>query len=77
MSMRGFLHFRDALELPLLLLAGGFMQSLLDDVGYGADVNLARGAGQTPQQGRGGDLCLLPEFSHGQYPSKPDLASRQ
>ena len=77
MSMRGFLHFRDALELPLLLLEGGFAESLLDEVGYGADVNLARGAGQNPQQGRGGGLCLLPEFSHGQYPSKPDLASRQ
>ena len=52
MSMRGFLHFRDALELPLLLLAGGFMQSLLDDVGYGADVNLAGGAGQNSAAGQ-------------------------
>ncbi len=32
MSMRGFLHFRDALELAPLLLAGGVVQRELDNL---------------------------------------------
>ena len=60
MSMRGFLHFRDALELALLLLAGGVVQSELDNLGYALDVGFAGVASRTTQHGSGGDLRLFP-----------------
>jgi hypothetical protein len=41
MSMCGFLHFGDALELMPLVLLGNPIERLLEDVGDGAGVDLS------------------------------------
>ncbi len=64
MSMRGFLHFRDALELALLLLAGGIVQRELDDLRYALDAGVTGIGLQDTQHGSGGDLRLFPAIPH-------------
>ena len=71
MGMCRSLKFGNALEFLFLLLAGGFMESLLDQVGYGVGVDLAAARRQNLQQGCGRGLCLLAKLSHGRYPRTP------
>ena len=71
MGMRRSLKFGNALEFFLLLLRGGCVESLLDQIGYGVGVDLAGSRGQNLQQGRGSRSLLAPEIFSWPDPRTP------
>ena len=69
MGMRRGLHFGNALELLLLLLARGVVEGDLDDLGDALDAGFPGSGIQHAQHGGGSDLRLFPTLRHTHRPS--------